>query len=328
MVALVQDIADTEPQRDSGVYQGTRVVFMTPRGIDEQARVDWLVPDLLPKRSYALLYGQSNSYKSFLALDLAMSVACGRTWCGKHVEPGSVVYLWGEFFDGARQRCDAWEKDRGKSSDLILLVPTVLAFTESADVNAFLMDLGGLPERPSLIIVDTLNQYYGADAERNNTDHMTRFNVGMKRIRDETGATVLVLHHANDYGRIKGNKQSFQDADIVMKTTYKRNIITLKVEKARDGKTYDGITFVPREVTLDERTTSMVLDLKDAGNQQSLVADPGTLTLKPVQQKILTVMQARKGDWWTVKQIAEAMESKVNTIRPYVYELAEQDRLR
>ena len=46
---------------------------------------EWLIPGLLLKHSSALMFGKSNAFKSFLALDAALSVATGRPWHGTPV---------------------------------------------------------------------------------------------------------------------------------------------------------------------------------------------------------------------------------------------------
>ncbi len=38
---------------------------------------EWLVRDFLPQGAYAILFGAPGTFKTFIALDIALSVACG-----------------------------------------------------------------------------------------------------------------------------------------------------------------------------------------------------------------------------------------------------------
>src|SRR5438552_870555 len=68
-----------------------------------------LVEDLLPSRGVALLYGKWGTYKSFVALDLHLSVASGRAFHGHAVHrPGPSLYIVTESADGYPKRIRAW----------------------------------------------------------------------------------------------------------------------------------------------------------------------------------------------------------------------------
>lgn len=72
----------------------------------------WLVKDFLPSVGAGLIYGRSGSLKSFLALDMALSLASGkpRHWT-LAPEPQDVLYFMGEGLNGMlKTRQPAWEK--------------------------------------------------------------------------------------------------------------------------------------------------------------------------------------------------------------------------
>jgi RecA-family ATPase len=61
---------------------------------DKQAvSVSWLVQDFFAEKSVGLIVGESQAGKTFLALDLAVSVATGRQFFGKRVSKGGVLYM-------------------------------------------------------------------------------------------------------------------------------------------------------------------------------------------------------------------------------------------
>src|SRR5579884_3268362 len=73
----------------------------------------WLIPDLLQRDSLAVLAGPPGSFKSYLALDWALSIAAAVRWCGRPPMAGLVVYVAGEGYQGLGQRIAAWEKAHG-----------------------------------------------------------------------------------------------------------------------------------------------------------------------------------------------------------------------
>jgi AAA domain len=70
----------------------------------------WLVADFVPERSIAMLFGPPGVGKSFVALDLALSVATGRPWHGRATRRGPVVYVFAEGQAGAKKRINGWLK--------------------------------------------------------------------------------------------------------------------------------------------------------------------------------------------------------------------------
>ena len=54
---------------------------------------DWLVKNVLPVGSQGVLFGPSGSGKSFVALDMALSLATGQPWQGLEVKQGPVARI-------------------------------------------------------------------------------------------------------------------------------------------------------------------------------------------------------------------------------------------
>jgi len=66
---------------------------------------EWIIKDILPTESLSVLFGESGTGKSFLALDLCLSIARGSEWHGHHVDrAGAVIYICGEGASGVKRR--------------------------------------------------------------------------------------------------------------------------------------------------------------------------------------------------------------------------------
>ena len=68
-----------------------------------------------------MLVGPSNTGKTFIALDMAMSVAAGTDWHGHKVRQGAVLYLATEGSFSFKNRMAALKDDRGLKDDVPLI---------------------------------------------------------------------------------------------------------------------------------------------------------------------------------------------------------------
>ncbi len=158
----------------------------------------YLVKGWLERGALSVLYGESNVGKTFLALDLAMHVAAGCQWHGVRVQGGPVVYIAGEGGRGIRNRIEALRcalpnLTRGAEKGFHLLPVSVDLCR--ADGDALVKVLQSLPSSPALVVVDTLARAMG-EGDENSGQDMGAMIRTLDLIRGETGAHVLVVHHA------------------------------------------------------------------------------------------------------------------------------------
>jgi AAA domain len=83
--------------------------LLTDIEIENLPPPEWLIDALIPRNALVVLYGEPGIGKTFLALDWAMSVAAGRTWLGRTVQQGHVLYLAFEGSAGFGPRLRAWK---------------------------------------------------------------------------------------------------------------------------------------------------------------------------------------------------------------------------
>jgi hypothetical protein len=165
-----------------------------------------LVDGLLYRDSLAQISGPPGSYKSFVAVGLACSVALGRTWEGHRVpEAGPVVYIAAEGGSGIRTRVLAWcEKTSTDPADLdgrLYVLPEPLQLGNLTDVlqaREVVRELQAL-----LVIVDTRARCTTGLQENDSTDQGMAIEAA-ESIHRASGATVLGIHHtgrSGDHGR-------------------------------------------------------------------------------------------------------------------------------
>lgn len=84
--------------------------------------VEYLVAGLIEKDTTGQLFGPSGGGKTFVALDLALSVAAGGHFNDRPAKQGIVLYLAGEGHGGLRRRVKAWHIYHGADVDALNLL--------------------------------------------------------------------------------------------------------------------------------------------------------------------------------------------------------------
>lgn len=157
---------------------------------------EWLIEGVIQKRTAALLFGKSNTFKSFLAIDAGLSVATGRDWHGREVKQGKVLFVATEGANGVgRLRIPGWyghydvpEDERGAA----WLYPKEICLDLKTDVDALIktcLAIGGF----SLIVFDIFG---GTMAGSEVEDTTARAWVhAIQRVMRATGAATLTVAH-------------------------------------------------------------------------------------------------------------------------------------
>ena len=110
---------------------------------------DSIVKGCIDEGALALIYGASNSGKTFLALDLALSVAAGQTWNGHGVRGGLVAYVAAEAGYRIQRRVRGWLDTRcGEQAEPpLVIVPRVVNLMHDVETGAFADFLTALTSR-------------------------------------------------------------------------------------------------------------------------------------------------------------------------------------
>ncbi len=215
----------------------------------------WLVKGVIPQTGMGIVYGDSGSGKTFITIDLALSIARGLTWQSCRVKyPTGVLYVSAEGGGAMSSRLRAYAKHH--DTDLSALpfgVVTVGLNLRGGDDRKVIdgcyeMRSRGVPI--GLIVLDTLNRTMGGGDENSSQD-MGAYLDAVARVVEKTGAFVLVVHHsgkdAKKGARGHSSLRAAVDTELEVKAEGATQI--LKVTKSRDGLT--GIEYLyKREVVV------------------------------------------------------------------------------
>jgi hypothetical protein len=154
-----------------------------------------LVDGLLSTTAMTVLYGESGSGKTFVALDLACHVAAGLPWRGMDVEQGVVVYVAAEAPESVQRRVWAWKRHHGvEHLPLVIVTSSVDLLNGDAEaVLALIRELRERHGRIALVVIDTLAR--AMTGNENAPEDMGRFVAACGRIREACEGHTLIVHH-------------------------------------------------------------------------------------------------------------------------------------
>jgi hypothetical protein len=215
---------------------------------------DWVLNGLIRKGELAFLYGAPKSGKTFIALDLLISVAIGESWCGDRYsvnESRFVLLAIGEGFNGLTDRLNAALQARDLTpnhlGNLFRIVPAVPQLFDSASplgANNFIAAIksnGAI--LPDLVVIDTYARAIVGGEENSNRDAGIIL-ASLQRIQTEIGCAVLVIHHANkSMGEMRGASAVLGGADLILKCKKDGRSRMLEVEFAKDIPETKPVTF-------------------------------------------------------------------------------------
>jgi RecA-family ATPase len=160
-------------------------------------KTEWLINSYVPSDCLMLIYGAPGSFKSFLALDWAMSIAAGRNWLGAATRQARTVYIMGEGLRGLRARAMGWATSAGAAGAAIRdvqFVPSAIGIIDGGvDVKFVKRQLREW--QPAFLVVDTVARCFGSGDE-NSTKDMSAFVAACDDLRATvSGMTLCLLHH-------------------------------------------------------------------------------------------------------------------------------------
>lgn len=156
---------------------------------------NYLIKGVLQRASQAVLYGAPGEGKTFVALDLAYHVAAGREWMGHRVKPGLALYLAFEGVGGLGQRAAALTRHYGNADVPLYVQPADMNLRDKAGRQELGAIIAALPEKPVLIVIDTLARAMKGGDE-NSAQDMGALNDAVGALIAATGACVLLIHHS------------------------------------------------------------------------------------------------------------------------------------
>ncbi len=242
-----------------------------------------LVQDFLDHGGMSVIYGDSNTGKSFFALHLALQIARGEKFYEREVDQGGAVYVAAEGGGSFRKRIAAFARHYCLESTNIpfgMIPCSVDLLTPNADTAELIELIHDFQKNcctlVKYVVIDTLARAI-AGGNENSSEDMGAFVRNVDRIRAETGAHVIVVHHSGK-DKAKGARghsslRAATDTEIEV-----ANGIA-KVTKQRDHESGDEFGFSLESVQLGvdpygKVVTSCVLRTQDVAAMRAFARKP------------------------------------------------------
>lgn len=251
------------PDDDAGGSVGRRNRF-TPLSFAQLRSMPtpkWLAHRLIPDGGLAVVYGPPKAGKTFWALDLSLCVATGRDLHGTKVFRGRVTYVAAEGGPARlRDRVAAWLKSRSADPSEIdgqwEMVAAPVDLANPKQVGELLQQLGG---KRDLVVFDTLARCMSGD--ENSQKDMNSAVRGCDRVRQETGAAVLLVHHEGKDGAkgLRGSTVLRGAIDTGIRARVDGDHVCFVVEDQRDDEPAPPARFEIARIELDGEQSSAAL---------------------------------------------------------------------
>ena len=245
------DVLVEFPNKDQTTTKSKIFQMLTVRDLLRLKVMSWLVKGLLPSEGIGALFGPSGSGKSFLIIDLLMHLCLGRDWFGYKIhKKHTVLYLALEGGAGVRNRVEAYLKHNAINE-----TDNFFTIIDSFDIRQQFGDLIETVKeiKPSIIVIDTLNQSAAGCDENSNVD-MSLIVSRAKIIADAIKGLVLLVHHtgkdASKGLRGHSSLNAALDVAIEVQAETVKTPRFFKITKSKDGACGDGLAFKLKSIDL------------------------------------------------------------------------------
>lgn len=238
-------VANAPPTASPSVSKPSPFRVTRESEMDHEAPIEWLIPEFLQRRSTAMIAAKTQSYKSFIALDVALAVASGMpTFGAKPTRTGPVVYAALEGLRGIKgDRRKAWRQARGIAADRELPFFTMKAplVGSSEEKHAFLDELlRQFPDGVELVVLETVaKMMLGMD--ENSSKDASIFCAFCDELVEHLGCAVVAVHHQSDKlgaADYRGSSAFMAGVDQFFEVKADRSSTTVMVwqTKVKDGE--------------------------------------------------------------------------------------------
>lgn len=214
-----------------------------------------LIAGVLEAGSVSMLYGVSGTGKTFIGLDVALSISHGIPWQGRKVQLGTAWYINTEGKRGLKKRLQAWYKEHET------LTPTLDHFKIipwSLDMRVYTQELietiVDQEESPALIVVDNFSMCTPG-IDQNKQEQVAPVLQLINTLAADYNCHLLIIHHTNKAGDVNGTMAFRNHVDTMIEVVKedaadRESPILFRCMKARDAEPFSDIRTELKSVLL------------------------------------------------------------------------------
>lgn len=226
----------SEKKHESLQWEKPRFKLTRITDITGEPKVNnWQIKNLLEHNNLALFFGEPESGKSLIAMDIAFCVAAGIDWNENKTTQGDVIYLAGEGYTGLARRFKALELRYGCKAERLFVSEQPAQLIDPKNTGLVKDAINTITLNPALIVIDTLHRNLGC-ADENSAKDLGAFISNIDNQLRATGTTVLIIHHSGHgtSNRSRGSSSIKAALDIEFKVSKSGKLVTMTCTKAKD----------------------------------------------------------------------------------------------
>jgi hypothetical protein len=222
------------------------------------SRKTWIVHHVIALAEASVWYGEPGSGKSVLIEDLALHVAAGRTWHGRAVRQGAVLYVALERAGVVARRAIAFGMEHGLTTLPFAVVRGPLDFRDPKIADRIIATITALAARhnadPVLVVVDTVSRAL-CGGDENSPKDMGLLVGGMSRIQSADLHLAMTHHQPAEKERMRGHGALLGAVDTTVHVFKSGAIRLAEVVKSSDHEEGQRVAFTLASSTIgqDER---------------------------------------------------------------------------
>jgi len=210
----------------------------------------WIIPNMIPRVGRTLVYGRGGVFKSTVIFDLCVAMASGGRLCEQfQLESygGALLVSTEASIYANKDRLFSHIRTRNLHPDILedsLFYGQQAFKVDTPEGLNVLVDLIRRTQ-PKLVVLDPYVRFMIGD--ENSTKDASRFTDCLDWIIDEFAISIIVLHHANKVGDMRGSSVVQGWADSVLCFTKDKEVVlpglstpvrvlTIEGEKQRNGQ--------------------------------------------------------------------------------------------
>jgi len=282
--------------------------------VDQIAREEnvprWLVEPLWGESSVGVIGGAPKCAKTWLGLDLALSVATGTACLGRYAvpRPGPVlIYLAEDALSVVRERVEGMARHRGlelAGVDIHVITAPSLRLDREPHRHRLLETAKRL--RPRLLLLDPLVRLHGVD--ENDAQQVAELLAYFRLLQRQLDLSVILVHHTrkNAAGGVAAGQglrgssdlHAFGDSNLYLRRVRERLVLLSEHRAAPAAPT------VTLELVADDAATTHLQVVAEApGDRQGSLQDqvlaclvPGRELTRAKLRELLSVQNQRLGE--------------------------------
>ena len=232
-----------------------KLTLTIPELIERTTAQSWLVKNVLPATSLGLVFGASQTLKSFICLDMALSLNYGMQWAGQKSDKIDAVYVSAEGGAGIAKRIKAWHIARKMDVANCPLRVVIDHIDAGSDLLRLRKEIESLGINCRLIILDTFSQLFPGD--ENAADQVAAFlRMIVRHLILPLQCTVILVHHVGHAvsERPRGSSALTANADVLF-AVYKsagERIAIFENVKQKDAELFPPLNFHASKIELGQ----------------------------------------------------------------------------